>query len=165
MLPQLTENSPRRNYLVTYSRADHEKFSDEKSFGQAVALSFGDGRKVGYFASTKEKHSSADNDFPYHYHCAIHLEEPQRWHKSKKFFQEEFGIVPNFAEAPNGGKYIALYRYIKKENETDYRQTWRVAEQRTLPDLSGSSSSAPYFGARALRQRHPGVSHAWHAPE
>lgn len=114
IIKELIENTARRVYLLTLDHVDESRFPTRKSFGQAAALSFGNGSKVSYFAVAKEKHKVTEGN---HYHCAIHLKEPLRWWKSKKFFQTEFGVSVHYGEAPDEGKYIAAYRYITKEDE------------------------------------------------
>ena len=104
---------PRRSYLVTYSKANLEKFPTRESFAEAVVETFVSKRscsKPQHWACCIEKHADGDN----HYHLAMKLTDPKKWLESKRAIQQKFEIVVNFSD--HGG-YYSVYKYICKHDD------------------------------------------------
>ena len=144
-MEEISKKLARRVYLITYSRADLEKFPTRESFGNAVAEVFrGEaGKSVAFpthWACCLEKHQDGAS----HYHVSLALNKPKRWYKSKIRLQEMHCIVVHFSE--NDGGYHSAYRYVRK-NDTD------VVLSPGHPDLSDVGSPATKKGnARLLSQ-------------
>ena len=79
----------RRQYLVTYSKADLIKFPTRKSFCDALISCFNATGKVvaEYWACCLEEH---ENTSGYHYHASVRLSGPKRWNPVKKRLHEKF---------------------------------------------------------------------------
>ena len=109
-MDEIDKSKPRRSYLITYSKADLQKFSTRESFGEAVVAAFTSkqGKVVPqHWACCLEKHS----DGGYHYHLSLKLSGPKWWVEAKRALEAEHGITVNFSDH-NG--YYTAYRYINK---------------------------------------------------
>ena len=72
----------RRQYLVTYSQADAEKFPTRESFGEMLETEFNKGTsqvKVTHLACSKEEHQQSG----FHYHCCLKLSGVKKWFSVK----------------------------------------------------------------------------------
>lgn len=119
MLNQETSISNRRvgkrQYLVTYSQADLQKFPTRESFGTAVRDAFNHGAskvKVQHWVCSRENHQ----DGGVHYHCSVKLDGVKRWYTVKNFFQQRYGVVLNFSDSHN--YYMSAYQYTCKSDPT-----------------------------------------------
>ena len=104
----------RRQYLVTYSKADSQKFPTRESFGKMLEDEFNSGNskvKIEHWVCGKESH--AQNGF--HYHCALKLTGVKKWLSVKNNIQRKHDIVTNFSDSHN--YYISAYRYVCKTDE------------------------------------------------
>ena len=113
---EIDRDKPRRSYLVTYSRANLEKFPSRESFADAVFEAFDSKRsssKPQYWACCTEKHA---ND-GYHYHMALKLTGPKKWLECKRALQRKHGIVVNFSDHDG---YYSAYKYICKYDDNVY---------------------------------------------
>ena len=133
----------RRQYMVTYSQADKEKFPTRQSFGTMLRAAFNKGTSkvnVQYWACCEEKHS----DGGIHYHCCLKLTGIKKWLGVKKDIQKQQGVVVNFSDKHNN--YISAYRYVTKEDENVYHSPGH-------PDLSSASSPRTKACQMAYRQK------------
>ena len=90
----------RRQYLVTYSKADSQKFPMRESFGKMLEDEFNSGNgkvKVEHWVCCKESHEQ--NGF--HYHCALKLTGVKKWLSVKNNIQRKHDIVTNFSDSHN----------------------------------------------------------------
>ena len=106
------DNTQRRVFLLTYSKADLKKFPTRRSFGRAVVQAFG-GNKVSWLAVAMETHPTTGG---YHYHAAVRCSKVSRWLYAKNNLTEQHGIVVNFKESPDGGFYHRVFKYISKSD-------------------------------------------------
>lgn len=108
----------RRQYLVTYSKADLKKFPTRKSFCDALVGCFNGSGKIAseYWACCLEEH---ENTSGYHYHACVKLSGPKRWNPVKKQLLEKYGIVVNFSE--QHGNYYSAYKYVCKKDTEVYK--------------------------------------------
>ena len=100
-----------RTYLVTYSRANLQKFSTPKEFGQMVAENFNSGSsktRVSHWACCLEYHQDGGK----HYHASLKLDRVKKWSQVKKNISSKHGIQLNFRDVPF---YIQAYRYVCKK--------------------------------------------------
>ena len=70
--------SGRRQYLITYSQADLQRFPTRESFGKMVENEFNAEKnkvKVSHWACCKEAHKENG----YHYHCCVKLTGVKKW--------------------------------------------------------------------------------------
>ena len=105
----------KRQYLVTYSRIDEEKFPTRQSFGEMVAEQFNKGGgqvKVQHWVCSKESHK----DGGFHYHCAVKFNGVKRWWGVRASIDSIYGIKVNFADSENHDSYISAYRYVVKDD-------------------------------------------------
>ena len=102
-----------RVYLLTYSQANLQLFPTRESFGRAVVQSFG-GNRVSWLAVCIEKHRNGG----VHYHAAVRLSTAAGWTAAKKYLTEQYNVVVNFKESPDGGFYNRVFTYISKEDPT-----------------------------------------------
>ena len=142
-------NNGRRTYLVTYSRADLEKFPTRESFGQMVADHFNAGTakaKVEYFACCLEHH---DNGLP-HYHVSLKLSGPKKWLRVKQSIHEKEGIVVNFGDKHDD--YVMAFRYVCKKDPSPFLSaTHEPLQQIKTPTTRRSSSS--YRNKQKLKRK------------
>ena len=120
----------RRQYLITYSRADEVKFPTRESFGEMIEFEFNAGKsavKVQHWACCRESHS----DGGFHYHCAVKLNGTKKWLSVKENISKKHNIVVNFSDSHDF--YISAYRYLCKQDEN-------VAHSKNHPDLKEASS-------------------------
>jgi len=118
-MDEIDKTKPRRSYLITYSKADIQKFPTRESFAKAVVAAFTSKRsKVvpQHWACCLEKHS----DGAYHYHVSLKLSGPKRWLEAKKALEAAHGITVNFSDHEG---YYTAYRYVNKEDEMVFRST------------------------------------------
>ena len=107
----------RRQYLVTYSKANLEKFPTRQSFGTMLAEQFDYGSfkvKVLYWACCLEQHTTGG----VHYHCSLKLSGSKKWVQVKRRISETYGIEINFSG--NHNYYLSAYRYVCKEDTNVY---------------------------------------------
>lgn len=112
---ELNKNTPKRQYLITYSQADEKLFPTRKSFGEAVEEEFNSGEgkvKVEYWAVCREPHK---NTTGFHYHCSIKLSGAKKWLAVRNRLESKYGIDVNFSN--NHDFYLSSYRYVCKEDE------------------------------------------------
>ena len=120
-LPEIPKTA-RRQYLVTYSKADTMRFPTRKSFGEFVVRHFnasytpGSTSKVQVrmWAVCREKHA----DGQYHYHCSIKLEpEGKKWWRPWKAMYD-LGVKVNFSDTHL--YYASAFRYLFKDDDAVY---------------------------------------------
>ena len=78
----------RRQYSVTYSQADAEKFPTRESFGEMLETEFNRGTsqvKVSHWVCSKEEHQQSG----FHYHCCLKLSGVKRWFSVKIALQKD----------------------------------------------------------------------------
>ena len=107
----------RRSFLVTYSKADVNKYPTRKAFGEMVAKHFdasfkaGNSKtKVDYWACAKESHESGEP----HYHVALKMNGAKKWLAVRNAIDREEGIQLNFQGEHDN--YIGAFKYINKED-------------------------------------------------
>ena len=113
---EIERTKPRRSYLVTYSKANLEKFLTRESFAEAIVEPFvskQSSSKPQHWVCCVEKHA----DDSYHYHLAVKLTGPKRWLESKRTLQRKHGIVVNFSDHDG---YYSAYKYICKYDDNVY---------------------------------------------
>ena len=118
-MTELAKNG-RRQYLVTYSKADLVKFPTRESFANAVVEEFNFGTsvvKVQHWACCREKHEDGSD----HYHLCVKLNGVKRWSAVKERVTKNFGVVVNFSDHDY---YLSAYRYVTKSDievaQSDY---------------------------------------------
>lgn len=118
-------NVQRRQYLVTYSQADLNKFPTRETFGNAVVSCFGAAGKIGveYWACCLEEHQETPG---YHYHVCVKLSGPKRWNSVKNALMMKHGVVVHFSETHDN--YYSAYKYVCKTDKN-------VFESSNHPDL------------------------------
>jgi hypothetical protein len=109
--------SGRRQYLITYSQADINKFITRESFGKMLENKFSAG-------TSKVKEPHEENDF--HYHCCLKLTGVKKWLSIKIAITKKHDIVVNFSDH---NQYIYAYRYVCKTDK-------EIAHSDNHPDLS-----------------------------
>ena len=116
-----TSNSPispresRRTYLLTYSKADMERFPDCTSFANCILEAFDSGKssaKVVQWATCIENHTDGKSK---HFHMAVKLSATRRWYAVSKYLQDKHKIQVNFSNEHCG--YVAAYRYVCKDKD------------------------------------------------
>ena len=119
------ENVQRRQYLVTYSQADLEKFPTRESFGNALVSCFNSTGKIAveYWACCLEPHKETSG---HHYHVCVRLSGPKRWNPVKNALIEKHGVVVNFSESHEN--YYSAYKYVCKTDKN-------VHQSANHPDL------------------------------
>ena len=133
--------SGRRQYLITYSQADLQRFPTRESFGNMVENEFNAGKskvKVSHWACCKEAHKENG----YHYHCCVKLTGVKKWSRVKDAIAKKYGIVVNFSDHD---QYIYAYRYVCKADRN-------VAHSDNHPDLSQVGSPRTKASTAALRE-------------
>ena len=105
----------KRQYLITYSQANHEIFPTRESFGEAVEQEFNAGNgvvKVDYWAVCKEPHQNGG----FHYHCSVKLTGAKKWVGVKTRLSSKYGVQVHFSDKHDF--YLSSYRYVcKSDNE------------------------------------------------
>jgi len=104
----------RRQYLITYSKANMLKFPTRNSFAIAVLNSFSLSGKVvvQQWACCLEEHENTSGQ---HYHMCIKLSGPKRWNPVKKYLTEKHAITVNFSESHEN--YYTAYKYVCKSDD------------------------------------------------
>lgn len=108
----------RRQYLLTYSQADLQKFPTRESFGRAVEACFSASGKVivEYWACCLERH---ENTGGYHYHVSVKLSGPKRWGPVKNAMIARHGIVLNFSDVHDN--YYSAFNYVTKTDKEVFK--------------------------------------------
>ena len=121
-MTELAKNG-RRQYLVTYSKADLVKFFTRESFANAVVEEFNFGIsvvKVQHWACCRKKHEDGSD----HYHLCLKLNGVKRWSAVN------FGVVVNFSDHDYN---LRAHRYVTKSDI-------EVAHSLDHPNLSEAKS-------------------------
>ena len=105
------KSTMRRQYLVTYSKANITKFPSRENFTEAVVNSFTLSRKVTvqHWACCLEEN---ENTSEHHYHMCVKLSGPKRWSPVKNHLMSNHQIVVNFSESRE--TYYTAYKCLKK---------------------------------------------------
>ena len=102
----LNDRAVRQVYLITYSKADLQKFPTRESFAQAVVKSFeATNTKIEHWVCCKEAHQ-VDG---FHYHMAIKLDRCKRWLSSKRCLEDNHGISVHFSNIHHN--YYSAWKY------------------------------------------------------
>lgn len=132
-MARLDLESQRIVYIVTYSRADTEKFPTRETFGNAVVEAWGSCKiNVVQWVVCLEAHANTEPDEDmnlYHFHMALKLERRGRWLQVKKYLADKFGIQVHFSDHHNS--YYSAYKYVTKEDTETYHSHGH-------PDLTGA---------------------------
>jgi hypothetical protein len=134
----------RRQYLVTYSQADLEKFPSREMFANMLEREFNMGTsavKVSHWACCKETHKKEEG---YHYHCALKLTGVKKWVAVKERIQRTYGISVHFSDSHDF--YLSAYRYVCKEDT-------EVAHSAEHPNLAGAKSPVTKKSIGANKRR------------
>ena len=102
----------RRTYLLTYSCADMERFTDWTAFTKCVLDAFESGKssaRVVQYALCKENHSDGVSK---HYHMAAKQRATQLWLVVLKVLSSKHNIVVNFPSEPC--ECVVAYRHVCK---------------------------------------------------
>ena len=119
----LNDRAVRQVYLITYSKADAQKFPTRESFAQALVKSFeAINTKIELWVFSKEAHQV--NGF--HYHMALKLNRCKRWLSSKRYLEENHGISVHFSNIHHN--YYSAWKYTTKKDRY-------VMESKDNPDL------------------------------
>ncbi len=141
---ELHYRTVRVTYLVTYSRADLDKFPTRRSFAEAVTSSFESGSrskaKVQQWVCSAEEHS----DGGAHYHIAVKLTQQKRWKSAKKYLMNKHGISVHFSSSHDD--YYTAYRYVTKEDK-------EALHSEDHPDLAAIGSPKTKACTKAVRRR------------
>lgn len=136
----------RRTYLVTYSKADINRFPTRESFGTMLVKHFnkeGCETKVDFWACSQEFH--ADGDI--HYHAALKLNLPKKWVSVKKAILNEEKISVHFSD--HHSYYVAAYRYISKSDT----EVFHSASHPNLKDIASPKTKASTLAYRENRKQ------------
>ena len=103
----------RRQYLVTYSKANMTNFPMRETFEEAVVTSFTLSGKVivQHWVCCLEEHENTSGQ---HYHMCVKLSGPKRWNPVKNHLMPNHQIVVNFSESHE--TYYTAYKYVCKKN-------------------------------------------------
>ena len=148
---------PRRSYLVTYSKANLEKFPTRESFAEAVVETFVSKRscsKPQHWACCIEKHADGD----YHYHLAMKLTGPKKWLESKRAIQQKFGIVVNFSDHDG---YYSAYKYICKHDDNVYHSP----NHPNLDEIGSPQTKNCHKAYRERRSKRQATTNAVHGEQ
>jgi len=124
----------RRTYLLTYSKANMEKFPDCESFSKCVLQAFENGKsksKVTQWATCIENHADGESK---HFHMAVKLSSTRRWKSVFEQLRKSEGINVNFSSKHCG--YVAAYRYVCKNKPIE-----QVLHSEGHSNLSSAGSS------------------------
>ena len=127
----LKNSTMRRQYLVTYSKANMTKFPTRETFAEAVVNSFTLSGKVTvqHWACCLEEHENTSGQ---HYHMCVKLSGPKRWNPVKNHLMSNHEIVINFSE--NHETYYTAYKHVCKKD-------CNVIHSQNHPDLQEVSST------------------------
>ena len=112
ILTQCTLRDSCRTYLLTYSQANIERVPNCESFVKIITLAFDIGpstSKIDHWGACIEEHADGGK----HFHMAVKLSNPRRWHPVPCVIREQSGIVVNFSSKNLG--YLPAYRYVCKD--------------------------------------------------
>lgn len=132
----------KRQYLVTYSQCDLEKFPTRQSFGEMICREFNTGQSkvhVLHWACCRESHESEG----YHYHCSVKLNGKKKWLMVRRNIERKHGIQVHFSNRHD--HYISAYRYVKKDDPEVYHSP-------NHPDLTDVASPRTSKCIRANRR-------------
>ena len=136
----LNDRAVRQVYLITYSKADPQKFPTRESFAQAVVKSFeAINTKIELWVCSKEAHQV--NGF--HYHMALKLNRCKRWLSSKRYLEENHGISVHFSNIHHN--YYSAWKYTTKKDRY-------VMESKDHPDLW--DSKPPKTQSASILRKH-----------
>ncbi len=124
------KRSGRKQYLITYSKADAAKFPTRESFAQMLEDSFNFGKsvvKVDHWACCREPHEHGG----FHYHCSLKLSGNKKWVSVKERITAKHGIVVNFSDSHD--HYTSAYRYVCKDDK-------EVVHSKDHPNLAEARS-------------------------
>lgn len=133
--------SGRRQYLVTYSQVDPDKFPTRESFAAILEEEFNAGEsavKVKHWACCREPHENGG----FHYHCAIKLTGTKKWVSVKHRVMSKYGVVINFSDSHD--HYISAYNYVCKQDKD-------VAHHHQHPNLTDVALPKTYRAIAANR--------------
>ena len=101
----LNRNNVRKVYLLTYSKADTERF-DRESFAKAVTRAFEVVATafIVWWACCMEQHKNEG----VHFHKCVLLNKIQRWSMVKRYLQEAGNVVVHFSG--HAGYYTAYHQ-------------------------------------------------------
>jgi len=119
----------RRQYLVTYAKADLTNFPTKESFAEAVVAEFNHGQsvvKVIHWACCQKSYQDGSK----HYHLCLKLSEVKRWVSVKQRVTEKHEVVLNFSDHDFN---LSAYRYVCKQDE-------EVVHSQDHPNLSEARS-------------------------
>ena len=145
----------RRQYLITYSQADAEKFPTRQSFGEMVADEFNSGKskvKVQHWACCKEPHAEKG----FHYHCALKLSGTKKWASVKASIMKKHNIVLHFSNSHDF--YISAYRYLCKQDHDVYHSDNHPNLKEANSPRTKSTIAANKEAARKHRSETPSAS-------
>ena len=114
--PALKNKNGRRQYLVTYSQLDVNKFPTRDSFANMIEREFNRGNskvKVSHWACCREPHKEGGD----HYHCAVKLTGQKKWFMVRENIKQIYDIDVDFSDKHD--YYLSAYNYIVKE-DPDY---------------------------------------------
>ena len=113
--PAIKKNG-RRQYLITYSQLDENKFPTRESFGTMIEREFnrGDSKvKVSHWACCREPHEQEGH----HYHCAVKLNGQKKWYMVRENIKQIYDIDIDFSDKHD--YYLSAYNYVVKD-DPDY---------------------------------------------
>ena len=109
--------SQRVVYIITYSRADTEKFRRE-TFGEAIIEAWNSFNiEISHWVVSMEGHATTDADGDlnkYHFHMAVKLKKRGRWLQVKRYLSQKFHIEVHFSDRHN--TYYSAYKYVTKSD-------------------------------------------------
>ena len=122
-------SATRSVYLVTYSQAKLEKFPHRNDFAMAVIVSFtqGSARVLQWWCSV-ENHSDGGK----HYHVALKLNKVQRWHTSKKYLLQQFGVSVHYSNIHHN--HYSAWRYVRKSDDAYAESDGHPLGQMWMPE-------------------------------
>ena len=103
--------------IITYSRADTEKFHRE-TFGEAIIEAWNSFNiEIPHWVVSMEGHATTDADGDlnkYHFHMAVKLKKRGRWLQVKRYLSQKFHIEVHFSDRHN--TYYSAYKYVTKSD-------------------------------------------------
>lgn len=109
---ELGERQLRRVYLVTYSKADMDKYPSRRSFSDTVMSAFTKaGASVKHWACCLELHQNNEK----HYHFIAAMDRMYRWNPIRAILRKDNNLNVNFSGKTLG--YVAAYRYVTKSDK------------------------------------------------
>ncbi len=140
---ELHSRTVRSTYLITYSRANLEKFPTRESFSDSVVNSFhqesAGKARVDHWVCSAEKHA----DGATHYHMAVKLSQQKRWKSAKIFLMKKHGVSVHFSSKHDD--YYSAYTYVTKED----RQVLESDPHPNLKDARSLKKKSLYEGPSA----------------